>query len=250
MKAWHRSPLLVVGIMCWYLHTATSTSPVAGCCGPAPSSRTIKECAWLLGPQIATIYIVSHSVYSSAYCVGDCSCRMLEEEEIPCYYSKFAESEPTYLTPQFTTYPHSGTFPNGVKVTLSCSVSYTSSPTSCPLPLTWEHNGTVVTSSSRLHQTDVIDADVYHSTLTIPQFSASYQGDYVCRVGGETTSDSITSPPAYLQLPSMFFVSLCLLEPIIFLHMKPCIVGFSCCNIPGWLLHVLGTGPILHFCSM
>ena len=45
-----------------------------------------------------------HCESLSAYCVGDCSCRMLEEEETPCYYSKFAESEPTYLTPQFTTY--------------------------------------------------------------------------------------------------------------------------------------------------
>lgn len=124
---------------------------------------------------------------------------MLPKEEIMCYYSKFNGREPNAITPQFIAYPQGGTFVNGAKVSLSCNVTYASSPTNCPLPVVWEHNGTAIDSSSGLIKDE---PNVYHSTLTIPNFSASDQGEYVCKVGNRT--DSLASPAAILQLPSKF----------------------------------------------
>ena len=122
------------------------------------------------------------------------------KEEIMCYFSKLNGREPNAITPQFIAYPQGGTFVNGAEVSLSCNVTYASSPTSCPLPVVWEHNGTAIGSSFELVQDE--PNVLYHSTLTIPHFSASDQGEYVCRVGNST--DSLASPAAILQLPSKF----------------------------------------------
>ena len=123
---------------------------------------------------------------------------MLKEDDITCYSSKFNGYEPKAKTPQITAYPQGGTVVGGVEVALSCSVSYVSSPTCCPLTVIWEHNGTIVDSGLD----HVFEKNVYNSTLTIPEFSASAQGEYVCRVGYKTDSGSIASPAAILQLPS------------------------------------------------
>ena len=128
---------------------------------------------------------------------------MLNRGEIPQYVRKFTtapETVPTAPTlhPQFTFYPLSGTFEEGVPVVLSCNIGYANMIDQF---IVWEHNGTIVDPSTE-HTGIYMEQDdmTYNSTLTVPRFSASDQGDYVCRVGSGI--NSITSPAATLQLPS------------------------------------------------
>ena len=167
------------------------------------------------------MYMQSCSYFSFTLCTlglthsGYCKCHKLTEEEIIYYYNEFNRTEPDSAAsspqPQFTAYPQGGTFVEGVKVSLSCNVSYNDTLNKAvpvPVPITWEHNGTAVdTSSSALEQncivTELAGTTVHHSTLTIPQFSEAAQGDYVCRVGDG--SYAIVSPVATLQLPSKWY---------------------------------------------
>ena len=141
---------------------------------------------------------------------GECNCRMLGATETEYYIQEFTappdpDPESDELHPQFAAYPHSGTFARDTEVTLSCNISFAACVRDvdpCKTLVTWEHNGTAIESSSVLKQYCVyVDQDdVYSSTLTIPQFSASTEGDYVCRVG--EGASAIVSPVATLQLPS------------------------------------------------
>lgn len=68
----------------------------------------------------------------------------------------------------------------------------------------WLHNGTVVSTSSRVRNDYAINECMYQSTLTITKFSESSQGKYVCKVGdGKST---IVSATATLQLPSKYII--------------------------------------------
>ena len=107
---------------------------------------------------------------------------------------------------QLSAYPHSSTFLEGVRVTLSCNISNASNPM-----VTWEHNGTSPTKFE-LNGHYIQQDDVYQSTLTIPEFSARDQGDYVCRVGeGNST---VVSPTATLQLPSKHWTMCCVVYAV------------------------------------
>ena len=143
-----------------------------------------------------------------------CKCHKLTEEEIVHYFLEFNGTEPDSAAsspqPQFTAYPQGGTFVEGVKVSLSCNISYNTSNRAVPVPITWEHNGTAVdTLSSALElnciTTELAGTTVHHSTLTISQFSEAAQGDYVCRVG--EGSYAIVSPVATLLLPGKYLYS-------------------------------------------
>lgn len=117
------------------------------------------------------------------------------------YYHKFTSSEPESTTsthqPQFLSYPKGGTFAYGVKITLSCNISYVSIPgQDPPFTVTWEHNGTAVETSD----TTMTGTAVYFSTFTAEHFTESTQGDYVCRANNGNYS--VVSPAVTLQLPS------------------------------------------------
>lgn len=83
----------------------------------------------------------------------------------------------------------------GVKITLSCNLSYVSNPDP-PFTVTWEHNGTSVETSDPTKT----GTATYFSTFTIEGFTESTQGDYVCRANNGNYS--VVSPVATLQLPS------------------------------------------------
>ena len=117
------------------------------------------------------------------------------------YLQTFTASEPQSTTsthqPQFLSYPKGGTFAYGVKITLSCNISYVSiKHQDPPFTVTWEHNGTAAERSD----TTTTDTAVYLSTFTIEHFTESTQGDYVCRANNGNYS--VVSPVATLQLPS------------------------------------------------
>jgi hypothetical protein len=174
MKSWREYLLRALLAACVFSGTVASSTPVFGCCGLGPAK-------------------------------DECRCRQLNDHrEITCYVSQFNTNKAA-TAPQLTAYPRSGTFVEGAQVTLSCVLSYASSPSrSCLLPVVWEHNGTAIDSTaSRLNQNDqdLEESAVYISTLTISQFSESDQGDYVCRVGEKSSLSAIASPPANLQLP-------------------------------------------------
>lgn len=130
-----------------------------------------------------------------------CQCERLSDKTSNMYRQKFTASEPESTTsthqPQFLSYPKGGTYAYGVKITLSCNISYVSIPKQDPpFTVTWEHNGTAVDMSN----TTMAGPAVYFSTFTIEHFTESTQGDYVCRANNGNYS--VVSPVATLQLPS------------------------------------------------
>lgn len=132
---------------------------------------------------------------------------MLNTTETRYYFPQFTAPEPASneLHPHFTAYPHGGTIANNTEVTLSCDFSFPTSVSGqdpCRTLVTWEHNRTTIDPSSVLRQQCVYNKQdgVYSSTLTIPQFSATTEGDYECRVG--EGASTIVSPVATLKLSS------------------------------------------------